>query len=205
MARPSRVTSRSRDAKRAADTTPRTIAGKAESLLTAAERKLLDGTVGRSLAEATGKQLQAIMTRARRLRDKWRDLFDRQMRSARRAPQRAGQANSRSLDKAELFAAAVRRIEARLGELAGGGEAGVAAGRAVKDTPRSALSKKARQAGARKMIAGAGGLVDFDRTKQRSARTSATATRIRLDGLSTRRRGHTLAAGRRKQARRDGR
>jgi hypothetical protein len=233
-----------------------------ESWLTAAERKLLDGTLGRGLAEASQKQLQATVARARTLRDKWRDLFARQMKAAKRTPQRGDQVNSRSLDKAELFAAAVRRVEARLVELiegvpnaaaslkpaakkaaarkaAGGtptrkkttarrpatskkkaakkrsparaaaaGEAAAGNASSVRGGTASGgeeTSKKARQAGKRKVAAAAAGAVEFDRGKQRSARASATAARIKFDGLSTRRRGHTLVAGKRKQGRRDGR
>ena len=70
---------------------------------------------------------------------------------------------------------------------------------------RGTASKKARQAGKRKVTAAAGGAVGYDPKQQRSAKASATAARIKFDGLSTRRRGHTLVAGKRKQARRDGR
>jgi len=246
-----------------------TVAGRVTSWLTAAERSLLDGTVGRSLAEASQKRLQALLARSRTLRDKWRDLFNRQTKSTKRTTRRGDPVNTRSLDKAELFAAAVRRLEARLGELAEGVSAAVggavrkasarpgkasrrAGHRATRATVREVLAssvatanaaarraaarataavvggaeekttrsasgssrpagskpaKKARQAGKRRALAasGTGQAIGFDPRKQRSAKASATAARIRLDGLTTRRRGHTLAAGRRKQARRDGR
>jgi len=250
---------------------PGSLGGRGESWLTTAERKLLDGTLGRSLAEATQKQLQSTIVKARGLRDKWRDLFNRQMKSTKRTDRRGEPANSRSLDKAELFAAAVRRVEARLEELVEGVTAAVAgrkpAGRSPKSVrtaghraarasvrtslakltrsgprpakpaaqpkpvpappakpeppatspatggPRRAgkpvtkpvTSKKARQAGKRKIAAAAAGAVGYDGRKQRSAKASATAARIKFDGLSTRRRGHTLVAGKRRQARRDGR
>lgn len=268
MAKSSRSTARSRP------TSPAKSASQAESWLTAAERKLLDGTLGRSLAEASQKQLQATMAKARTLRDKWRDLFNRQMKSSKRTVRRGEQVNSRSLDKADLFAAAVRRVESRLAELVDGvatavtgrpaakrptksaraaghrstrasvrktlakaaraataqskpaptkqaatkqaaaakkaGKASAAAGEApakpaAKTPARATASKKARQAGRRKVTAAAGGAVGYDPKKQRSAKASATAARIKFDGLSTRRRGHTLVAGKRKQARRDGR
>lgn len=142
MATSSRRTSRSQTATR------KQVAGPVDSWLTAAERKLLDGTVGRSLAEATRLQLQATMTRARRLRDKWRDLFNRQMQATKRAAPGASQANSRSLDKAELFAAAVRRVEARLVDLAGGDEPTTT--RARKTKSKAAAPKKARSPGRKK-------------------------------------------------------
>lgn len=84
------------------------------SLLTLAERRVLDSSVGRTLAEATQKQLQATLGRARILRDKWQDLFKRQTLAAKRTLSRGQPVNTRSLDKSELFAAAVKRIEARI-------------------------------------------------------------------------------------------
>jgi hypothetical protein len=262
--------SRSKTSVRKTPSTPLAIAGdQVTSLLTAAERKLLDGTVGRTLVEASQKQLHSTMVKARRLRDKWRDLFNRQMKSSKRTARRGEPTNSRSLDKSELFAAAVRRIEGRLGEFVDGVTTAVTgrkpAARAAKSVrtaghrasrasvrkslaslveatkqpagrnkpaaapvpaersadatagsgngakrsgapvTRPVASKKARQAGKRKAVAATGGAVNYDPKKQRSAKASATVARIKFDGLSTRRRGHTLMAGKRKQARRDGR
>jgi hypothetical protein len=261
--------------------------------LTAGEQRVLDSTVGSSLATATRSQLQAAIKQTRTLRDKWRDLFNRQSLTTKKGAARTNDpANTRSLEKAELFGAAVKRLEARIEELAegisaavggkrGGGKpsrtaaakpaskavrqaghratrssiretlseavAGInAAGRrllsaaepAAKQpkagkpatggkaaTPaaaaqpaakagkpatrqkRTTTSKKARQAGKLRALtaAGTGQAIHFDPKKQRSAKASATVKQIKLDGLSTRRRGHTLAAGKRKQARRDGR
>jgi hypothetical protein len=264
------------------------VSSQAESWLSAAERKLLDGTLGRSLAEASQKQLAETRARVRALRDKWRDLFSRQMVTTKKSPARSEQANSRSLDKAELFAAAVNRVEARLAELAAGvskavrgvsaprrptkaarttghrasraavrgtlaklitatnpkprpaaaakakpgksskpgksvkrtsaaatgkqaggdaaaTQAAPAAGTRPRPAPTKTVSKKARQAGARKVLATATGAVGFDPKKQRSAKAAATATKIKFDGLTTRRRGSTMMAGKRNQARRDGR
>jgi hypothetical protein len=45
--------------------------------------------------------------------------------------------------------------------------------------------------------------VRFNAVKQRSAKASATAARLKFDGKATRRTGHTLAAGKRRQAARD--
>ena len=262
--------------------------------LTAAEQRVLDSTVGSSLASATRSQLQAAIKQARTLRDKWRDLFNRQSLTSKKGGTRTNDpANTRSLEKAELFGAAVKRLEARIEELAegisaavggkrGGGKpsrtaaakpaskavrqaghratrssiretlseavAGInAAGRrllgaaepAAKQkktgkattgtqaaTPaaaaarpaakvgkpaarptKAATSKKARQAGKLRALTaeGTGQALHFDPKQQRSAKARGTVKQLKLDGLSTRRRGHTLAAGKRKQARRDGR
>jgi hypothetical protein len=221
------------------------------SLLTLAERRVLDSSVGRTLAEATQKQLQATLARARILRDKWQDLFKRQTLAAKRTLSRGQPVNTRSLDKSELFAAAVKRIEARITQateavaaavgameetVGGKGKRAAASVKkparkptAAKPVPKKsaarkaaaadrpataplsiskpATSKKARQAGARKALAAsaAGQAIGFDPKKQRSAKASATRAQFKLDGLSTRRRGHDLVSGKRKQARRDGR
>lgn len=227
---------------------PRPSAGGPQTLLTLAERRILDSSVGRSLAEATQKQLSATLAKARTLRDKWQDLFKRQAMATKRTARHGEQANTRSLDKSELFAAAVKRIEARIAEAAeavnkavasmeraatGGGapKAGAKAAKQVAPRPaakksaarvaatkkaaaagspataKAATSKKARQAGARKAVAAtaSGQAIGYDPKKQRSAKASATRTQIKLDGLSTRRRGHDIVSGKRKQARRDGR
>jgi len=258
--------------------------------LTAAEQRVLDSTVGTALASATRNQLQAAIKQARTLRDKWRDLFNRQSIATKKGSARPNDpANTRSLEKAELFGAAVKRLEARIDELvadvsaavggkARGGKpagrkvsakaktksarqaghratrssiretlseavasinaagrrllgvaqpapkrpaarpaqkpaaaepkaAGKPAGKAAGKAAQAAPSKKARRAGTLKALAasGTGQAIHFDAKQQRSAKARATAARIKLDGLSTRRRGHTLVAGKRKQARRDGR
>lgn len=226
-------------------------AGNPQTLLTLAERRILDSSVGRALSEASHKQLQATLAKARTLRDKWQDLFKRQSMATKRSARNGEQANTRSLDKSELFAAAVKRIEARITEAAeavskavasmeraatGSATTKLAAKKAAKKTaakparkPTSAraatakaaaarpakaaapgpaaASKKARQAGKRKALAvpATGQAIGYDPKKQRSAKASATRTQIKLDGLSTRRRGHDITSGKRKQARRDGR
>lgn len=219
-----------------------------QTLLTLAERRILDSSVGRSLTEASQKQLQATLAKARSLRNKWQDLFKRQTMATKRTANPGDQANTRSLDKSELFAAAVKRIEARIAEAAeavtkavasmeraatGGGSPKPAAKAAKQVTPKPAAkkpvarvaatkkttaagspatakpatSKKARQAGTRKALSAeaSGQAIGYDPKKQRSAKASATRALIKLDGLSTRRRGHDIVSGKRKQARRDGR
>ena len=45
--------------------------------------------------------------------------------------------------------------------------------------------------------------IRFDPAQQRSAKAAANSGRLKAEGLTTRRAGHTLAAGKRAQARRD--
>jgi hypothetical protein len=71
--------------------------------------------------------------------------------------------------------------------------------------PAATISKKARvNRAALTPAAGAQGVV-FDRAKQRSAVTAAKAGRLKLEGANTRRLGHTVASGKRQQAKRNGR
>ena len=88
------------------------------SLLTTAERRVVEATTGSALAKATQQQVQALAKQARDLRDKWRDLHESQNRSNKRTKDR-GAANARSREKHELFHGAVARLEARLAEFGG--------------------------------------------------------------------------------------
>ena len=62
-------------------------------------------------------------------------------------------------------------------------------------------SKKRKQPPAK--AAAAAQAIRFDAAKQRSARTAAKNSRLKMEGLATRRASHTIAAGKRSQARRD--
>lgn len=221
---------------------------------------MLESTSGKALLEASRKQLEATLVRARALRDKWRDLHATQSRTTKRSVGGTAAANARSREKSAMFAAAVERIQARLAGLAptpaagrpaarrttkagrrashrlaraGVREelavktAGINRGRAAKPAsrtsppaaapavpsppPRSvAAAAKAparrKRAAARPAVAtsaASGQALRFDVAQQRSAKASATAARLKLDGRVTRRGGHTLAAGKRRQAARD--
>lgn len=235
-------------------------------LFTSAERAVLESTAGRSLVEASRKQLDATLAQARALRDKWRDLHATQTRAAKRRGAVAA-ANARSREKTDMFTAAIDRLQSRLAEfgLAPGagrptkrsptkaarraghrttragvkgrlastaaeitrvrapqpaaravGKAAAAGGRVPPATPARpapAVAKPAKRAQSKKrrpaktaavaLAKGGGQPLRFDVTKQRSAKASATAARLKLDGKVTRRGGHVLAAGKRRQAARD--
>jgi hypothetical protein len=118
-----------------------------QSLLTAAEKKVLDGTLGESLVAATRPQLEAMRKQARALRDKWQDLFKRQSIATKRKPvSPTNNTNTRSREKADLFSDAITRVEARLAEVTAsltGTKPGVKAGR---PGAARASKKPARQA-----------------------------------------------------------
>jgi len=245
------------------------------SLLTAAEQNVLQSSMGSTIAKATREQVEAARVRARALRDKWRDLHDDQTRSTKRSPKAGGKVNLRSQEKHELFDGAVKRLEARLAEFAGGVRAVVgkqaarlaaavkpaktartAATRASRASVRSELKEAAaemtrkRKVKRSKVVAKGGAKaaakaaapavaapvavtpvhkepvgaklkkrktpmalaavaaqrqLKFDVAGQRSARASAVASRLKVDGAKTRRGGHAAASTKRSQARRDGR
>jgi hypothetical protein len=86
-------------------------------MLTAAERKVFDSSLGKQIAAASREQIQAAIGQARSLRDKWRDLYAEQTRGTKRSAKAGTAANDRSREKSELFAGALVRLEARLAEV----------------------------------------------------------------------------------------
>ena len=247
---------------------------KLRSLCTAAERKVLEMSEHSGLSKAAHAEVQALLVRARTIRDKWRGLVGQQTRVVKRAPKAVAEANARSHAKAELFDGAVKRFEAHLKTIASAvtgaaqsavksltgrtktpkrarvtgnraSRAGVrkelsrqveslnrvaakpaaakaksatpavAATKAVSATAKSAAAPVAGKATAtavtkskkRKLApakaATAAQAIRFDAVKQRSARTAAKNSRLKMEGLATRRASHTIAAGKRSQARRD--
>ena len=246
--------------------------GKLRSLCTAAERKLLEMSESTGLSKAAHAEVQALLTRARSARDKWRAMVGQQTRVVKRSPKAVAEANARSHAKAELFDGAVKRFEAHLKTVASAVTS--AAQSAVKaltgrvKTPKRArvVGNRASRAGVRKELSrqlaalnpvaakpatakakpvvskpavskpvvapaapvvanvvatsktasktaskkrklapakAAVQAVRFDVAKQRSARTAAKNSRLKMEGLATRRASHTIASGKRSQARRD--
>lgn len=136
---------------------PADVVKRAKDLLTGAEKKFFDSSFGTSLAKATQAQVQSAVKQARILRNKWRDLYQEQTRSAKRggkAGAGAGAGNARTQDKHEIFAAAVERFEKRLDELkkyvTGAASAPKAAPKAAKAAPKPAKKSVAKRAVAKK-------------------------------------------------------
>jgi len=123
---------------------------KAERLCSAAELTLVKAALAPALRKLDEKQLAAHVTRARRARDKNRDLFQRQRLSAReRTGQksgRSGDANERTREKAELFQEVLERFEARAADFSARDrqELGEGTGKALakKSTKKKAAKKK---------------------------------------------------------------
>ena len=88
-------------------------------LCTAAELRLVESSRRQALAELTAAQVKKKIAQARKLRDKWRDLSNRQRRLVQREQQtRERRRMPSSQQKSQLFVEVLARFEARLESLA---------------------------------------------------------------------------------------
>ncbi|MFM8378031.1 MAG: hypothetical protein ACKOB1_01775 [Planctomycetia bacterium] len=208
-----------------AEIVPAHVVESARKLLNRAERQFFDSSFGAALAKHTHAQVQAAMKQARILRNKWRDLYQTQSRSAKRSGRATEAANARTREKHDILAGVVERFEKRIAELQAAVERATTSttARAAKPAAKAAAKPKAKRAAkpvavASKTVASkkasrrvTNGLaavpatqtVRFDRSQQRSALTAAKASRIKRGGQGTQRLGHTAASTRRAQKRRD--
>jgi hypothetical protein len=90
----------------------------AQAWCTPTELRLIESSHGQALAKTSEAELKKKISRARALRDKWRDLFTRQRREAQQARgARVSAENQRSRRKSELFAKALTRFEDQLAKV----------------------------------------------------------------------------------------
>jgi hypothetical protein len=169
----------------------------ARSLCTAAEFQLFAASLADSIRSLTPAQLKARLERARRLRDKYRDLHQRQRLVARaRTGSKKGSAE-RTKVKAQLFDEAVKRFTAQSRANAAADKR--AAARAKKKitkkpaAPRPAAKQSAR---AGKGPATKSGFVS-EKALRANRRKHLQKTRSKAI------QGHVRAAGKRRQARKD--
>jgi hypothetical protein len=118
---------------------------RAKALCNANELSLLRASSRNEIGKLTPAQLKQKITRARTLRDKWND----QARSQRRATQSAQRsrqtdANARSAEKSDLFAAALAQFESQLTKLEAKGKPAGAAPKKLAPRARSATHRADR-------------------------------------------------------------
>jgi hypothetical protein len=187
----------------------------ARRLCTQRELELVDASRPQHMKELTPARLKQKITRARALRDKYRDLSKRQRLEARgkKRPQggRPAQGNENTRRKAELFAEVLERFQAGL-DRAERRETEPAAKRAGA---KKGVAKRARKGAKKRARKGAsGGAQAREMAEPRSPGASAmkgarrrTAGAGRADGSNRgtdrSRAAHTRSAGRRGQAKRD--
>jgi hypothetical protein len=119
----------------------------ARKLLTAAELTVFDASRASTIRELTPARLRAKVTRARALRDKFRDLHRRQTVATRSAPaskrSAMGGDNERTLQKADLFAEVLSRFEERMLRVEADAAAAERKAPARKSPASKATAKKA--------------------------------------------------------------
>jgi hypothetical protein len=121
--------------------------------LNAAESRLVASSRGEALANASPAELRRKITRARALRDKWRDVYEKQRRGTQQTTRgRGGAANARSREKGDLFDQVLRRLEARLAKL-GAPSGGATRRRAGAAKPARARGHRQTRAQAKRALA----------------------------------------------------
>jgi hypothetical protein len=187
----------------------------ARALCSDTEYRLFEASTNDHVREHTPAQLRSKIARARRLRDKYRDLFKRQRLATRaRTGTKKGDAparNARTEQKARLFEEVLTRFEGRSETLARQAQreserAERAADRtqpatrrkrtvALPQAKRKSRTKTKPKRKAKKRAAG------FSSEDAASANRRSRNQKMRVGAV----RGHARASGRRSQARRDSR
>jgi hypothetical protein len=195
----------------------------ARPLCTDTEYALFSASLADTITELTPAKLRSQAQRARRARDKYRDLEKRQRLANRaRTGTKKGSSpasNQRTAEKAQLFDETLARFEARAAKLAAAAERETrrkeaAAALAIKQKERSkaaavrskAAAARTKAAAARSKLAGGGkrgaGKVAAAGPASESVRVAARG-KLARDTRAGARKGHQSAAGKRSQARRD--
>jgi hypothetical protein len=163
---------------------------KARALCTEPEFELVGSSRVSSLRSVTPRLLRLKMARARGLRDKFRDLADRQAREARKKAsprgRRPARGNARTVEKAELFGEVLRRFEGQAKKLDLAGAPASPGGRVAR-TAKRRPARPVRRARTQRKAA--------DARKEAKLKTSHVP----------RMRAHVSSRNRRQQPRRDAR
>jgi hypothetical protein len=177
---------------------------RAMRLLTIPERQLVRASGKSEIGKLTPQRLKQKLGRARHLRDKYRDLAQRQRgeargkRKARRS--RPAKGNRNTVAKADLFALVVERLRQALARKTG--TASVPKGGGVKQGVKARRRRKRGIAAKARRTRG---------KRKSSSRASTTASRHARKAAKLRHRGvtkiqaHAGARGRRRQGKRDAR
>ena len=184
----------------------------ARPLCSDAEYQLFTASLADEIGALTPAQLRSKIQRARKLRDKYRDLEKRQRLANRsRTGTKKGNrpdTNARTADKAKLFGEALARFEAKAAKLAAAAEreARVKAAKvglvARKAERKKLADKRSAKLGGNKP--GAGSTAAKAGFVSESARVAARG-KLARDIRAGARKGHKSSAGKRSQARRDSR
>jgi len=200
------------------------------SLLSAKEMELFEESLTDSIGDLDRTTLRNRITRSRKLRDKYRDLYQRQSLDTRDRTGskrgRSGAANQRSQQKQEIFAEVLIRFERQLDKLdrAEAREAERAHKAEIREAAAAARAERAKATKARKAAEGRKGSRTTPRSEgddapsapgkgtagraktYKSEKALATRNAQKLDSPARKKvQAHVRAQGQRNQAKRDSR
>jgi hypothetical protein len=170
----------------------------ARPLLTKAEYQLFEESLSDRIGSFTAAQLRAKVDRARRLADKYRDLYRRQSRSTRdrtgSGRGTSGAANERTDRKATILGEALGRFETQLDKVEA--REGAGGGSPPRRGAGRAASKKGETRAKRRTTRAV--VKSDDAAAARKSKTTNTPRNTKISA-------HVRAAGKRRQTRRDSR
>lgn len=157
---------------------------RARQICTQSELELVLKSTTRNIGGLDLRQLKAAIRRARTLRDKWRDQAHAQERDTKaNSPDKLGEQNARSNDKAQLFDETLGRFEKRLEKLETAAAKKPAVKKAVTKRASSAPDHRGDRAAVRGKLAAKTDLLNQDGlpapTKTPAKKTPAKKTPVK--------------------------
>ncbi len=148
----------------------------ARQICTKSELELVVQSTTQQIGKLDAKQLKAAIRRARRMRDKWRDLAASQTRDTKAEnPEKLGKANARSDEKAQLFDEVLGRFEKRLTKVEpANGEPSKRSGNSTTKASRAGEHRQSRAA-VRERLNEKTELLNAEAPPKRATKKSATA------------------------------
>lgn len=173
----------------------------ARPLLNAAELELFEQSRAEPVKQLTGAKLAGAVKRTRLLRDKYRDLYQRQTVAVRTSAPGAvtGDDNERTQRKADILQEVLERYEARASALQAqgssktGAKAGAKAG--AKGTTKSLAPRAASRSTATTSSAKAAGKAGTEKTEAKKSASAAPAAKAAKSGKAGKAEGNSNSTG----------
>lgn len=156
----------------------------ARPLLNAAELELFEQSRAEPVKQLTGAKLAGAVKRTRLLRDKYRDLYQRQTVAVRTSAPGAvtGDDNERTQRKADILQEVLERYEARASALQAQGSSKTGAKAGAKGTTKSLAPRAASRSTATTSSAKAAGKAGTEKTEAKKSASAAPAAKSGKSG-----------------------
>ena len=156
----------------------------ARPLLNAAELELFEQSRAEPVKQLTGAKLAGAVKRTRLLRDKYRDLYQRQTVAVRTSAPGAvtGDDNERTQRKADILQEVLERYEARASALQAQGSSKTGAKAGAKGTTKSLAPRAASRSTATTSSAKAAGKAGTEKTEAKKSASAAPAAKAAKSG-----------------------